>query len=454
MSVSALGSSPTPIYGGPFGEEQAERLLWRAGFGPRPGDVERFAKLGMDAAVISLTRPQGPARLIGKAPHDDKGNPLDPINAWGDDHCWWLDRMVRSNHQLIERMTLVWHSWFATSEEGSSARLMINQNWMLRRNALGNFHTLLSDVTIDPAMLMWLNGNSNNKYSPNENYGREMFELFTLGQGRGYDQEDVHQNARALTGWTNDWSDSRGPINFRFEPDLHDKGVKRIFGQAGHFDWKDSVRLAVTHPSHPSFFVNKLWGYFVGAEIPKQTSRALERAYVRGGYEIRPIVEAILRHPLFYEGPRLVTPPVVWTAGLLRASGQTITTTDWAWIAGLTGQVLFQPPNVSGWDYAQWLDTSRWAGRLMAVNTALGKHTLNAKSYPYGIHEDASQAYDNAIAFWGGQPLSETARTNLLELGRRIAHGQNQKWEQVEFRNLRQNALRALIPMTPDWMTA
>jgi uncharacterized protein (DUF1800 family) len=449
-----LGESPTAVYGGPFTAEQATRLLWRAGFGPRPGEPERMAKLGMDAAVASLTRPSAPAQLIGKAPHDDHGRPLDPINVWGDDHCWWLDRMVRSSHQLVERMTLVWHSWFATSESASSAKMMINQNWMMRRNALGNFHQLLLDVTIDPAMLLWLNGNTNAKGYPNENYGREMLELFTLGAGRGYNEDDVVQNSRALTGWTNKWSQSRGPVDFHFDSTLHDYGVKKIFGHVGRWNWRDSARLAVNHETHPSFFISKLWGYFVGADLPAKTGNELERAYVKGGFEIRPIVEAILRHPLFYEGPRLVTPPVVWTAGLLRASSQTITTTDWAWIASLTGQVLFQPPNVSGWDYAQWLDTSRWAGRLMAVNTALGKRVLAGKTYPYGIHENNSEAYDHAIAFWGGQPLSDLARNHLLDLARRISHGQTQKWEQVEFRNLRQNALRNLIPMTPDWMTA
>ncbi len=176
-------------------------------------------------------------------------------------------------------------------------------------------------------MLLWQNGNTNHKGNPNENYGREMLELFTLGADRGYNQGDVHQNARALTGWTNDLTD-QGPVNFRFEPSLHDYVVKRIFGHRGRFDWRDSCRLAVNHPDHPSFFVGKLWGYFVGAKLPRATARELERSYVRGGYEIRPIVEAILRHPLFYEGSRLVTPPVVWTAGLLRASGQTITTTS------------------------------------------------------------------------------------------------------------------------------
>ena len=179
--MSALGPSPTAVYRGLFTEEEATRLLWRAGFGPRPGDAERVAKLGLDAAVASLTRPEAKAKLIGKRPHGDHGTPLDPVNVWGDDHCWWLDRMVRSDHQLVERMTLIWHSWFATSESASSAKLMINQNWTMRRNALGNFHKLLLDVTIDPAMLLWLNGNENVKGYPNENYGREMFELFTLG---------------------------------------------------------------------------------------------------------------------------------------------------------------------------------------------------------------------------------------------------------------------------------
>ena len=412
-----------------------------------------MSKLGLEAAVASLTRPQGAARLIGAAPHDSQGAPLDPINTYGDDYCWWLDRMVRSNQQLVERMTLIWHSWFATSESASSAQLMINQNWMMRRNALGNFHQLLLNVTVDPAMLLWLNGNTNQKDNPNENYGREMLELFTLGADRGYNQDDVHQNSLALTGWTNDDTE-QGPVNFRFEPSLHDDSVKHIFGHRGRFNWRDSCRLAVTHRTHPSFFVSKLWGYFVGADLPRVTGRELERAYVSGGYEIRPIVEAILRHPLFYDGPRLVIPPVAWTAGLLRASRQTITTTSWRWVGGLTGQVLFDPPNVSGWDYAQWLDTSRWAGRLEAVNVALGNHVISGNTYPYGLHETAAESYDHAVAFWGGRPLSDRARHHLIALGRQIAAGQTAQWQQVAFRQLRQNALRNLVPMTPDWMTA
>ena len=200
--------------------------------------------------MASLTRPRGRAQLIGRAPHGEDGLPLDPIDVWGDDHCWWLDRMVRSDQQLVERMTLVWHSWFATSIDGATAALMLRQNRMMRARALGNFHDLLVEVTRDPAMLLWLSGTENNKYSPNENYGREVMELFTLGADRGYTQHDVHQQARALTGFTNTWSDSRGPYDFRFDPKLHDTGVKKIFGQRGRFNYRGHVP-AVRDPSDP-----------------------------------------------------------------------------------------------------------------------------------------------------------------------------------------------------------
>src|SRR5262249_8626551 len=106
-----LPSSPIQTYRGKFSERDALRLAWRAGFGPRPGQLRELARLGLDGAVAAFTRPAGPTRLIGRPPHDEHGAPLDPINVWGHDHCWWLDRMVRSNHQLVERMTLVWHSW-------------------------------------------------------------------------------------------------------------------------------------------------------------------------------------------------------------------------------------------------------------------------------------------------------------------------------------------------------
>jgi uncharacterized protein (DUF1800 family) len=346
-----------PVYRGRFGPPQAERLLWRAGFGPRPGEARALACKGLRQAVLSLTRPAAMG-LQGPAPRDERGVPLAPEDAYGHDHLWWLDRMVRTDAPLVERMTLVWHDWFATSNAGvGSQRLMLAQNRLLRRRALASFEQLLLGVTKDPAMLIWLSGNLNTKDAPNENYARQLMELFTLGPDRpgGYTEEDVREQARALTGWCNDFSPERGPYYFRFDPLRHDYDLKTIFGRTGAFDWKDACRLCLRHPNHASFFVGKLWSYFVPMPPPPETEAALEQLYVSSGHAVCPVLEAILVHPQLYLGPRMVKPPVVYTAGLLRALGRGIDTSGWFWLDALAGQQLFYPPNVSGWNESRWV---------------------------------------------------------------------------------------------------
>ena len=170
-----------PVFRGPFTAVHAERLLWRAGFGPRPGEAEALARLGLDGAVRSLTRPASTA-LVGPKPRTQDG-PLAPGDAWGHEGLWWLDRMVRSRAPLQERMTLVFHDWFATSVATVEPRFMLAQNGTIRKHCLGAFDDLFLALTRDPAMLMWLNGNQNAKGSPNENYAREMLELFSAPAG-------------------------------------------------------------------------------------------------------------------------------------------------------------------------------------------------------------------------------------------------------------------------------
>jgi hypothetical protein len=174
---------------------------------------------------------------------------------------------------------------------------------------------------------------------------------------------------------------------------------------------------------------------------------------VRSGFQIRPLVEAILRHPLFYDGPRMVIPPAVYCAGLLRALGRTIETDAWAWIGQQAGQRLFEPPNVAGWDYRHWLDTSRWAGRFTAVTYALEGRTLDTSSARYPAHESASEAVRAALAHWGDPQLSETTIESLTAFSRQAQAGITADWEQVTYRILRQNALRGLVPTTPEWQT-
>jgi hypothetical protein len=181
--------------------------------------------------------------------------------------------------------------------------------------------------------------------------------------------------------------------------------------------------------------------------------RALERTYVRSGFEIRPLMEAILRHPLFYDGARMVIPPVVYCAGLLRAQRRTVQTNDWAWIGQETGQRLFEPPNVAGWDYAHWLDTSRWSGRFTAVNYALMGTTINPDSKRYPARESVSEAVARALAFWDDPDISSGTHRALISFSSEAHRLMTADWQQVPYRIMRQNALRALIPTTPDWQT-
>jgi len=439
------------VYRGTFGPRQAGRLLWRGAFGPRPGEAAALAKKGMRGAVLSLTRPPS-ERLIGPRPTDADGNPIAPFDAWGHDGLWWLDRMVRTNQPHVERMTLVWHDWFATGDVGSQ-KLGIKQKVTMRKDALGSFEKLFLDVTIDPAMLLWLSGGENTKYAPNENYGREMMELFSLGvsnvSGYPYSEDDVREQARSLTGWTYDWDDNLGPVNFRFEPELHDYGIKQVFGKSGRFDWRDSVSLCVRHPAHAPYFVQRLWHYFVPTPPSPGTRNALVQLYRQNGHQIRPLVEAILMHPDFYEGPSMIKPPIVFIAGMLRARRRGIDTDSWTWVSELAGQQLFYPPNVSGWDESRWLDTSTLRGRWLAAGVAIeGDEADSNGGYP--ATETAEAAVAKALKYWGDPPLTAATRRELERFAKRVENAVAADWEESAYRGLRQNALRMLIATAPD----
>ena len=360
--------------------------------------------------------------------------------------------MVRSNRPLVERMTLVWHDWFATSNAGvGSQRLMLKQNQLFRNHGLGSFEQLLVSVTKDPAMLLWLNGTENEKDAPNENYGREMMELFTLGASRGYSERDVREQARALTGWHYHWDDDKGPINFRYDPKRHDPGTKRIFGKRGRFTWRDSCRLAVHHPKHPAFLVEKLWGYFIPTKPPRATDRALQALYVRRGFQIRPVVEAILKHPHLYNGPRMVKPPAVYLAGMLRARKRGIDTEAWIWLSNLAGQQLFYPPNVAGWDDNRWLDTASFLARWDLAGRVVRPYVLkNDDKAPL----NADKLLARALEFWGDPRLTPPTHRALKTFAVHAIGDADRKWKKEQYPPLIENALRHLIAISPDMQTS
>jgi uncharacterized protein (DUF1800 family) len=363
-SYPSLPSNPTRAH--------FQRLLWRAGYAGSRKQISHYVNLGLGNAIGELLAPFTRNVLVGPAPTDG-GRKLQPLNVWGHDCLWWLDRMVRSRNQLVERMTLNLHDLFATSNAGvGNTRHMLRQNRLLRAHAVGNFADLLTQITIDPAMLLWLNGAESDRWEPNENYAREVMELFCLGNDPNleslthglwtnaamYTQNDVHEAARALTGWRYDWTKAvSGTVAQRENPtyydrSAHDGGSKTIFGHTGAFDWKDVCRLVANHPNHAPYLAYSLWSYFIPTPPPQRAMQQMVGNYRASGQQLAPLLRVILRHPDFYanlDAPDLVKPPIVYVAAGLRTTGRFITDNNWSWLLDNMGQVPFYPPNVSGW---------------------------------------------------------------------------------------------------------
>jgi uncharacterized protein (DUF1800 family) len=261
----------------------------------------------------------------------------------------------------------------------------------------------------------------------------------------------VRQHARALTGWTNSWNDATGePDRFHFDPKLHDDGVKVIYHHRGRFGWRDSLRLALNHPDHPAYFVSKLWSYFSPARLPKADARAAAALYVSSGRQIRPLVEAMLMHPLIYDGPRLVKPPIVQIAGMLRGIDRYVDTDAWAWESSQAGQMPFYPPNVSGWDATRWLNTDTWLARFNLTNQMIPP-TRVLDPAKAKVAADPQAMTRSAIAFWGAPTLSPATHAALQSYARTAIASATADWERQQYPALIVNGLRALVVASPDY---
>jgi uncharacterized protein (DUF1800 family) len=284
-------------------------------------------------------------------------------------------------------------------------------------------------------------------------------ELFTLGADRGaYTEADVRELARALTGWRASWTEEAGLHDFRFDETRHDAATKTLWAgtphqRSGKFDWRDAVRLCLEHPLHRSFFVRKLWGSFIPTPPDATTQAALEGLYWNSGFQIRPVLEAILLHPDLYDGAPLVKPPVVYTAGLLRARKQTVSSSYWSWRCAQAGQQLFYPPNVAGWNDQAWLDTATLRGRWNIVSQVLDGEWIHPWESGYSTTETPAQAVTAALAFWDRPTLSSETLAELRRFADALPTGL-ESWEQGPLRAERQNALRQLIATSPDFQIA
>ena len=328
-------------------EAMAAHLLRRAAFGGTAGDVAAGAAAGIEGTIDSLLN-YDPAAVEQLQPPAPKGQPLD-MTKLPSVQLWWLDRMVRTPSPLQELMTLFWHNHFATgNSKVNNPPLMQRQNQLFRSNALGNFQTMLQQVTRDPAMLIWLDGTTSHKRAPNENYGRELMELFSLGVGN-FTEADVHAAARAFTGFHTDKSG-----NVVYNKNDHDDTVKTFLGQTGPWGPDDAIRIILSQPAHPTFLAGKLWRFFIGPNPSPAQLAPHAQAYQASGFDLKALVGSILRSPDFADPSSryaLVRSPAELVAATLRRlnPGQPVAQPGLPYAVDLMGMELFNPPNVGGW---------------------------------------------------------------------------------------------------------
>jgi hypothetical protein len=436
-------------------EAHVRRLFWRAGFGATPAEAQRWAQAGRDATLTWILDGTPKAPWTGPEPVVEGG--LDPVNVWGHDGIWWLDRMVRSPRPLVEKLTLFWHDHFATAD--IETPLMLRQNELLRKHGLGRFRVLLGRVTKDAALQLFLSLTDNDKDAPNENFARELMELFTLG--KGYTERDIREASRALTGWQGEWND-QGFVTLRFNKERHDRGVKRVLGQKGRFGTDDILDIVTQHPKHAPFLTRKLWDFFVTRPPDPATAKALVRTYRQSKGAIKPVVAQILNHPLLYadlDAPDMVKSPLVFVAGHLRTAGAGITDDSYAWRLNLMGQMPFHPPSVAGWEWGpRWLSSDAMSARFSLANALLDGDAVPPAplAVPDGSGDptlEPAVQVDRALEALGRPWISPQTRQTLEDLASGFYADLTKSWQQKnkpQRADMLQRMLRHLILTGPD----
>lgn len=368
-SATSGPAQPTAVVTGSSltDEVKLRHLLRRAGFGAGPTELAEYRKLGLTGAVD---------RLMGYEQVDNSAleSRLQGLNLNTEQRLdlerWWLLRMIYTARPLEEKMTLFWHGLLtsALSKVGRPG-LMRQQNDFFRKNALGSFPDILKAVSRDPAMMIWLDLNTDLKAHPNENYARELMELFSLGVGN-YTEQDVREGARAYTGWS-----YRPLIGFALNKNQHDEGEKTFLGQTGNFDGDAIVDIIVKQPASARFIVGKMFGFFA---YPNPSNDALEpliESYVSNGYSIKALVRSIFTSEAFYSPQAyraLVKSPIEFVAGTTRLLA---IETDGKLLPAACvtmGQEPFNPPNVAGWPGgASWLSSGTWLARLNFIDRVI-----------------------------------------------------------------------------------
>lgn len=376
----------------------AAHLLRRAAFGCLPEGAGALASLGLKGAVEKLLAPPidalpppptDPAEMarqqqLRRARRVDRKENNAELAAFQreqravtqDLRYWWLERMRAETGAAREKLALFWHGHFATSQTKVKCnRYMFVQNETLRRLAMRPFGELCAAMARDPAMLVWLDGRDNSAKAPNENFAREIMELFTLGEGH-YSEEDIREAARCFTGWRVNPENGESFL----VPRRHDAGEKSLFGKTGNFGTDETVGIICSQPRCAEFIAGKLWEFYAYANPAPQLVDSLAAHFRNHDLDTGELLRAIFNHPEFYS-PRAratqIKSPVQWLVQAARETGRRLLPPGLALPLGAElGQNLFMPPSVKGWDGGPaWINSATLisrsnTARLFAVAAA------------------------------------------------------------------------------------
>ena len=423
-------------------------LMRRAGFGASRDELEARVEMGYEAVVVELLHPTDPQNLpddVIRRYHTEQAEMRLADGA----AAYWLYRMITTRCPLEEKLSLFWHSLFATGyNKLNQARSLINQIDMFRRHGLGSFPTLLVELSKDPAMIIWLDNNENHKDAINENYGRELLELFSLGIGN-YTEDDVKECARAFTGWTlgnaeymatrasrdSIWPYSRIAWFYEYREADHDDGEKTFLGHTGRLNGEDIVEIIVRQEATARFVCTRLFQFFTADQVDEEGEQvigSMMRTYFDSNYEIRSVLSTLFNCDYFKSDKARfarVKGPVELVVGAVRLAGSYQAPTQGieqvARQAMYMGQGLLQPPSVEGWhEGIEWVDSGALVERVNFVAHELanvenpGVRKIIDRLAGEGVLSP-EDLVDRCLDLLGPMEVSEETRESLVEY---VAH--------------------------------
>ena len=417
-------------------------LMRRAGFGATLRELEIYQGKGYEAAVEELLHPEEFPEwdddLVRRYQPD-----MNSVMYFESAQSYWMYKMINSRRPLEEKITLFWHGLFATAYgKLNHAKGVVNQTDTFRRHGLGSFHNILMELSRDPAMIFWLDNKDNHKDAPNENYGRELLELFSMGIGN-YTEDDVKNCAKAFTGWTiaNDdymsvrasrdsiWPSGRIDWQFEYRPEDHDDTEKNFLGRTGNFNGEDIIDIIAMRPATSWFIAGKLYNYFVSDTPNEEATAFLAEEYRKSGGDIRSMLRALFLSEFFKSEDvwyARVKSPAELVVGTARLAGS-YQTPDSGIInlandANFMGQEILNPPTVEGWHTGtEWVDTGTLVERVNSSTLVIGDtlqpgiqamiQRLKDRQNSY----QAAELVEECLLLSGGLQVSNGTRQRLVE---------------------------------------